>query len=165
MKKALVLVAHADDESLGVGGLIQKLVKAKWNVSVVFVSDGILTVRGKIQNNKDDAERACKILGVKKPKFLGYQDQKFDTYPIADMANSIMKLNLDPDLIITHVETDLNLDHRIVLELAKIIGRPKSKPISIKQEAWILESCMPCQRIIRKIQIIKIIMLEHLIKE
>ena len=131
MKKALVLVAHADDESLGAGGLIQKLVKAKWNVSVVFVSDGILTVRGKIQNNKDDAELACKILGIKKPKFLGYQDQKFDTYPIADMANSIMKLNLDPDLIITHVETDLNLDHRIVLELAKIIGRPKSKPISI----------------------------------
>tara|TARA_B000000460_G_C21516994_1_gene393911 strand:- start:63 stop:710 length:648 start_codon:yes stop_codon:yes gene_type:complete len=131
MKEALVLVAHADDESLGAGGLIQKLVKTNWNISIVILSDGILTVRGKVQNNIDDARKACKILGVKEPKFLGYKDQKFDTYPIAEMANSVITLNLDPDLIITHVETDLNLDHRIVLDIAKIIGRPKKKPISI----------------------------------
>ena len=30
MKEALVLVSHADDESLGAGGLIQKLVKTNW---------------------------------------------------------------------------------------------------------------------------------------
>ena len=127
MKEALVLVAHADDESLGAGGLIQKLVKTNWNVSIAILSDGILTVRGKVQNNNDDARKACKILGVKEPKFLGYKDQKFDTYAIAEMANSVITLNLDPDLIITHVETDLNLDHRIVLDIAKIIGRPKKK--------------------------------------
>jgi LmbE family N-acetylglucosaminyl deacetylase len=131
MKKALVLVAHADDETLGAGGLIQKLVKKNWDISIVILSDGILTVRGEVQNNSDDARKACKILGVKEPKFLGYKDQKFDTYSIADMANSVISLNLDPDLIITHVETDLNLDHRLVLDIAKIIGRPKKKPISI----------------------------------
>ena len=79
MKEALVLVSHADDESLGAGGLIQKLVKTNWNVSIVILSDGILTVRGKVQNNNDDARKACKILGVKEPKFLGYKDQKFDS--------------------------------------------------------------------------------------
>ena len=131
MKKALVLVAHADDETLGAGGLIQKLVKKNWDISIVILSDGILTVRGEVQNNSDDARKACKILGVKEPKFLGYKDQKFDTYSIADMANSVISLNLEPDLIITHVETDLNLDHRLVLDIAKIIGRPKKKPISI----------------------------------
>ena len=131
MKKALVLVAHADDESLGTGGFIHKLVKNKWNVSVVFLSDGILTVRGKIQDNSHVARRACKILGVGEPIFLGYKDQKFDTYSIAEMSNSVNSLNLDPDLIITHVDTDLNFDHRLVLEIAKIIGRPKKKPISI----------------------------------
>lgn len=131
MKKALVLVAHLDDESLGVGGLIPKLIKADWKVSVVFLSDGILKVRGEIQDNRDDACKACKILGVGEPAFLGYEDQKFDKYPIADMANSVAILNLDPDLIITHVETDLNLDHRLVLDVSKIIGRPKNKPISI----------------------------------
>jgi LmbE family N-acetylglucosaminyl deacetylase len=131
VKEALVLVAHADDESLGAGGLIQKLTKMDWNVSVVILSNGILTVRGKIQNNSSDASKACNILGISAPTFLGYNDQKFDTYSIADMTNSVISLNLDPDLIITHVETDLNLDHRLVLDIAKIIGKPKKKPISI----------------------------------
>ena len=47
------------------------------------------------------------------------------------LAEEVSKLNLKPDLIITHNETDLNKDHRITCEVAKIIGRPKSKPISI----------------------------------
>ena len=95
MKDALVLVAHADDESLGAGGLIQKLVKTNWNVSIVILSDGILTVRGKVQNNNDDARKACKILGVKEPKFLGYKDQKFDTYPIVLATKSIVSKHLN----------------------------------------------------------------------
>ena len=88
MKKALILVAHADDESLGAGGLIQKLVKKDWEVSVVFLSNGILDVRVVIEDNREDANNACKVLGVKNPVFLDYKDQKFDSYPIADMANS-----------------------------------------------------------------------------
>ena len=47
------------------------------------------------------------------------------------MANSVASLSLDPDLIVTHAETDLNLDHRITADISKIIGRPKKKPISI----------------------------------
>nr|VFK27778.1 MAG: N-acetylglucosaminyl deacetylase, LmbE family [Candidatus Kentron sp. MB]VFK30230.1 MAG: N-acetylglucosaminyl deacetylase, LmbE family [Candidatus Kentron sp. MB]VFK75144.1 MAG: N-acetylglucosaminyl deacetylase, LmbE family [Candidatus Kentron sp. MB] len=129
--RALVLVAHADDESLGAGGLIRKLKKANWEIPVVIVSDGIIRVRGKIQDNRNDARRACGILGVEDPIFLGYEDQKFDQYPIAEIANSVASLDCQPDLIITHAQTDLNRDHRLVLEIAKIMGRPLNKPISI----------------------------------
>ncbi len=130
-KKAMILVAHADDESLGAGGLIQKLVKKDWEVSVVFLTNGILDIRGVIEDNREDAFNACKTLGVNKPYFLDYKDQYFDTYPIADMANSVASIGIDPDLIITHAATDLNLDHRIVADISRIIGRPKTKPISI----------------------------------
>jgi hypothetical protein len=34
-------------------------------------------------------------------------------------------------MIITHVASDLNRDHVITCEVAKIVGRPKTKPISI----------------------------------
>ncbi|VFN00959.1 MAG: N-acetylglucosaminyl deacetylase, LmbE family [Candidatus Kentron sp. G] len=129
--KVLVLVAHADDESLGAGGFIRKLVKADWEVAVVIVSDGVIRVRDEVQDNRNDACRACGILGVGEPMFLGYQDQKFDRYPIAEIANSAASLDHEPDLIITHAETDLNRDHRLVLEVAKIMGRPVKKPISI----------------------------------
>ena len=131
MKRILVLVAHADDESLGAGGYICKLVEQKHPVSVVIVSDGLISVRGKKQNNKKHAYLACKVLGVDDVHFLGYKDQKFDQYPIADIANKVFKLGIEPDVIITHVDTDLNKDHRIVTEVAKIIGRPKRKPVTI----------------------------------
>ena len=131
MKKVMALVAHADDESLGAGGYISKLVATKHSVSVVIVSDGIVRARGKRQNNKKDVSAACKILGVRDVHFLNFKDQKFDIYPIADIANEVSKTKLNPDLIITHVETDLNKDHRIVTEVAKIVGRPKNKPITI----------------------------------
>lgn len=130
-KRAMILVAHADDESLGCGGIIQKLKAASWAVSVVILSNGLLTVRGKIEDNREDAVQACTVLGVQEPVFLGYADQQFDRYPLAEMARDVAKLDLEPDLIVTHVDQDLNNDHRVTCEIAKIAGRPKHKPVSI----------------------------------
>ena len=128
---SLILVAHADDETLGAGGTILKLIEKGWTVNIVALSDGKLTVRGKKQDNRKSFKNACNFLGVKKFSLLNFKDQKFDTVPISDLANAVANLDLQPDLIITHNNTDLNKDHRLVCEVAKIIGRPKIKPISI----------------------------------
>jgi LmbE family N-acetylglucosaminyl deacetylase len=130
-KKAMVLVAHADDETLGAGGLIIKLLRAQWDVSVVIMANGIVTARQQTDDNRAHVDQACKVLGAKEPIFLEFPDQRLDTIAIADLANAVGKLDIQPDLIITHVDTDLNADHRIVLDVAKIIGRPKSKPVAI----------------------------------
>lgn len=130
-RKALILVAHADDETLGAGGTIVKLLRGGWGVQVVILSDGIVRARGKVQDNRTDAKAACKSLGAGEPRFLGFADQKFDRVAMADLAGAIGALGLKPDLIITHAETDLNLDHRLVCEAAKIIARPKNRPVSL----------------------------------
>ena len=129
--KAVVLVAHADDETLGAGGTIAKLVETGWGVEVVILSDGLLTVRGVQQDNRADAVAACQCLGVAGPRFMGFPDQKFDTVPMADLAGAVGALSLQPDLVITHVDTDLNMDHRLTCEVAKIVSRPKVKPCSL----------------------------------
>lgn len=129
--EALILVAHADDETLGCGGLIQKLIKKGWCTKVVVLSNGVLDVRGKIEDNRPGLKAACGILGVYEFRQMDFKDQKFDQVPMADLANSVVSLGLTPDLIVTHVDTDLNMDHRLTCEVAKIVGRPKSKPISI----------------------------------
>jgi LmbE family N-acetylglucosaminyl deacetylase len=129
--EALILVAHADDETLGAGGTIPKLVHRGWDVKVVALSDGVLDVRGTIEDNRPDFKAACAMLGVRECTLLGFKDQKFDAIPMADLANAVASLGLKPDLIITHVDTDLNMDHRLTCEVAKIIGRPKAKPVSI----------------------------------
>jgi len=130
-KNALVLVAHADDETLGAGGMISKLLTQGWRVDVVALSSGVLDVRGEIEDNSEDFKQACEFFGVNSSTLLGYPDQKFDQVPVADMANSVFNLKLTPDLIITHVASDLNRDHVITCEVAKIVGRPKTKPVSI----------------------------------
>ena len=130
-QRALVLVAHADDETLGAGGMISKLQTQGWTVDVVALSSGVLDVRGKTEDNSGDFKSVCEFYGVNSATLLGYPDQKFDQVPVADMANSVSNLNLNPDMILTHVSSDLNRDHVITCEVAKIIGRPKSKPVSI----------------------------------
>ena len=122
-KFALILIAHADDETLGAGGTILKLIEKGWLVNVVALSDGKLTVRGKKQDNSKDFKKACKFLGVKKYSLLQFKDQKFDRVAISDLANAVANLKLQPDLIITHHQEDLNKDHRITCEVAKIIVR------------------------------------------
>ncbi len=130
-RTALVLVAHADDETLGAGGLAQRLVASGWSVKTVILSDGVIAARGGAQDNRPDAFEACRCLGIGDPVFLGFPDQRFDQVAVADLAGAVLGLGIEPDLVITHVETDLNLDHRLTAQVAKIVGRPRRKPVSI----------------------------------
>lgn len=129
--RVAVLVAHADDETLGAGGTIQRLAKRGHEISVVIFSDGIIRARGVEQNNRHDAIAACQRLGIAPPVFLDFPDQKFDTVPMCDFSGKVADLDLQPDLIITHFDMDLNKDHRWTAEAAKIVGRPRNKPIAI----------------------------------
>ena len=81
--------------------------------------------------NRAGLEKACGILGVQELHVLNVPDQQFDGIPMAAFTQKLMDLKLAPDLIITHAVTDLNLDHRITCEAAKILGRPRRKPVSI----------------------------------
>lgn len=130
-KSALVLVAHADDETLGCGGTIQKLLRSGWRVDVVIMSDSVVRARGTTEDNRGGALAACAILGVGPPRFMGFADQKMDAVPMADLAGAVGALGLTPDLILTHATTDLNKDHVLTAEVARIVGRPRSKPVSI----------------------------------
>ena len=128
--EVLILVAHADDETLGCGGLIRKLIKNGWSTRIVVMSDGVF-LRDKTQDNRAGLKAACEILGVGDFRQMGFKDQGFDQIPMSDLADSVLRLGLDPDLIVTHVDTDLNSDHRVTCDVAKIVGRPGRKPVSI----------------------------------
>jgi LmbE family N-acetylglucosaminyl deacetylase len=130
MREAAVVVAHADDETLGAGGTIVKLLKDGWKVSVVVFSD---TYRfgGDGVSNREGLEKACRILGVQELHVLDVPDQQFDAIPMAVFTQKLMDLKLAPDLIITNADNDLNLDHRITSDAAKILGRPRRRPVSI----------------------------------
>lgn len=130
-RHAIVIAAHADDETLGCGGTIAKLTRSGWRVDVVIVSDGVVTARGTEQDNREDARAACALLGVGEPRFLGFPDQRLDEVSMAELSQSLVPLADGPDLVLTHADADLNLDHRLVAEAVRVAWRPQDRAVSI----------------------------------
>ena len=130
-RHAIVLAAHADDETLGCGGTIAKLTRSGWLVDIVIVSDGVVTARGTQQDNREDAKAACKLLGVESPRFLGFPDQRLDEVSMMELSNTLVPLTDGPDLVMTHATADLNRDHRLIAEAARIAWRPTERAVSI----------------------------------
>ncbi len=119
-------LAHADDEVLGCGGLLAKLSAQGHRVSVVLATDGMVK-RDDTSDNAAAAPHAAKILGVKDLFFLGFPDQRFDQFPLIEFNLAFDNLGLEPDLLITHSDHDVNYDHTIVSRSASVIGRPLQK--------------------------------------
>ena len=136
MSRILVLCAHPDDESFGLGGTLALHAKNKSKVNVLFFTDGE-KARGnssKIQMRKNQAKRASSILGIKILDFLDYDDQKLDTISTLDLIQHIEKVINEkrPEIIYTHFWADLNQDHRKVFDASLIAARPLPKS-SVKQ--------------------------------
>lgn len=131
-RSAVALVAHADDETLGCGGTLAHLATSGWDVRVVVLTNGIVTARGPdLQDNREDCARACATLGLAPPTWVGFPDQELDRHSITELSTAVNDLGLDPHLIISHSPLDLNVDHRITAEVARVVGRPRHHPISI----------------------------------
>jgi N-acetylglucosamine malate deacetylase 1 len=129
MQKILVLCAHPDDETLGLGGTIALNSKKGNQTSVLFFTDGE-TARGnlkKISLRKNQAKQACSLLGIKQIKFLEYEDQKLETISLLELAKQIEKIvnELKPSIVFTHFWDDINQDHRRVFDATRIALRPK----------------------------------------
>ena len=120
-KKILVLASHPDDETLGCGATIAKLVKTReYEANVIFFTDGVSSRsnknKKKISARRSHCKKACKLLGFKNIKFNNFADNKLDKVPLINLINIVEKelTKLKPDLIFTHHEGDLNIDHQLV---------------------------------------------------
>jgi len=142
----LVICAHPDDETIGMGGTLKKLSKFH-KIKVVFLSEGI-TARRKsgyvsapqyditheeiqkmekeVEVRKKHARKALKILGVQKVRFLDLPNQELDQIPLLKIIKEVEKeiFETKASLIFTHHYNDLNLDHRIAYEATITAARP-----------------------------------------
>ncbi len=130
----MVVVAHPDDEVLGCGGTLAGFAARNKAVHVLMLG-GVTTSRyaqhtgeeqWKQEAFQDEAARAAAVLGVASLKRCGLADNRFDAVPLLELIKPVeeMKQKLQPELILTHDVTDLNVDHRLVHQAVMTAFRP-----------------------------------------
>ena len=136
-KKILVVVAHPDDEILGIGGTINKLVENySAQIKIVILGEGITSREAKDENTKlklhnENILKAKEILKYQNLKTYNLPDNKFDSLPLLDVIKLIEfeKKDFKPEIVITHHGGDLNVDHRITFKSVMTAFRPLNKEI------------------------------------
>jgi len=129
-RKVLVVAAHPDDEILGCGGTIARLINEGYEAYTLVLGEGITSRSGKkggkIEELKKQMEKADKLLGIKKVFSFDLPDNKFDTVPLLDIIKKIetVKSKIKPGIIFTHFRNDLNIDHKKTYEAVLTATRP-----------------------------------------
>lgn len=109
----LIVVAHPDDEVLGAGATIQKLIAQKHHVAVATMSNSAMVRMNLSDTLSDDQKHAMNILGVPKVYLADFPNIKMNTVPHLELVQFVEACIEDfkADAIITHHPSDTNNDH------------------------------------------------------
>jgi len=133
--RLLIIAAHPDDEVLGCFGTVSKLIKKGYEAYTLILGEG-KTSRGETNLNelKKEAIQANKYIGIKDIFFKDFPDNQFDSVPLLEIVKSIeeIKNKIKPNVIFTHFENDLNIDHQITYKAVITATRPMEKE-SVKE--------------------------------
>ena len=134
--RILVLSAHPDDETFGMGGTIKKYSDQGAEIDIFVISDGAsaqYSDKKMIDVRRESCINAGKILGVKNFDFLDFPDGKLDSISTLEITQKIEKKisSIKPEIIFTTPNNDGHQDHKKVNECTLIAARPKT--IHVKQ--------------------------------
>jgi len=134
-KKILIVAAHPDDEVLGCFGTVARLIQEGYEAYTLILGEG-KTSRDEervVENKKEEIEllnteiqKANDMIGIKKVFVESFADNRFDSVDLLDIVKAILKLKeeIKPDIIFTHYENDLNIDHQITYKAVITATRP-----------------------------------------
>lgn len=137
----MVVAAHPDDELLGLGATMHKLIKEQGAVvHVVILGEGITS-----RSDTRDTEKWKEVLeahhanmnaagshiGFSSIHSYNFSDNRFDSHALLDIVKVVEKEKEDfkPDIIFTHNAGDLNVDHRYTFQAVMTATRPMADEI------------------------------------
>lgn len=111
--KYLVVIAHPDDEILGAGGTIHKLLKNGHEVAVAIMVSQASARKDLSVTLSDDEKEALSIVGVENTYHADFPNIKMNTVPHLELVKFIESCIEDwkAEAIITHHPADTNNDH------------------------------------------------------
>jgi len=134
-KKLLIVAAHPDDEVLGCFGAVARLIKEGWEAYTLILGEGKTSRDEQRQREKrkseidvlnNEIQRANDVIGIKKVYIESFPDNRFDSVSLLDVIKVISRVKdeVGPDIIFTHYEHDLNIDHQVTYKAVITATRP-----------------------------------------
>lgn len=135
-KRILVVVAHPDDEILGPGATMHRLIERQGcEIRAVILGEGVTSrsdQRDRAQWEKELAlhraniHSAARAIGYESTGIHDFPDNRFDSVALLDIVKAVEaeKRQFNPEIIFTHHGGDLNIDHRRVFEAVMTAARP-----------------------------------------
>ena len=116
LEQMLCLGAHADDIEIGAGGTILRLLRDNPDTTVHWV---VFSAVG--QRELEAQESAARFLEKARARHVVIRDFRDGFFPYRGeaikQAFEALKVEVDPDLILTHSSVDAHQDHRLINEL------------------------------------------------
>jgi len=135
-KRIMIVVAHPDDELLGLGATFHKLIN-EYNVKthVVILGEGItsrsdvrdVTVwENELATHKENIKNAQLAIGYHSTSIHDFPDNRFDSVALLDIIKVIEKekKTFNPEVVFTHHGGDVNIDHQRTFEAIITTCRP-----------------------------------------
>lgn len=126
----LIIVAHPDDEIIGIGGAAIKHVEQGDHVYALILGKGSLarddSDADTIEKLAQQTKNASEIIGFESVFLYDFPDNRFDTVSRLDIIKVIEKSikKIKPTIVYTHYENDVNVDHQIVFQAVNTACRP-----------------------------------------
>ena len=132
----MLVVAHPDDELLGLGASMHRLIhEFKVTAHVVILGEGITSRSDKrdtkkweheLKTHRKNIQQAQKAIGYHSVSVHDFPDNRFDTVALLDIIKIIEKEKkaFKPDVIFTHHGGDVNIDHQRTFEAVVTACRP-----------------------------------------
>jgi len=137
MAEILIIAAHPDDEILGSGGTIRRLVEEGKEAQCLILTGGVTGRYDKSDENHPEipaqleqlhrqSMAASQVIGFKQTEFCNLPDNRLEELPFLDIIKLIEQklMEIKPSIIFTHHYGDLNIDHRITFEAVMTAARP-----------------------------------------
>ena len=131
-KKVTIIAPHPDDEILGCGGTISKLIKLGSEINILFVSGHLPPIykTSDFEKTKRETIKAMKYLGVmeKNYKFLKIPATKVHEITTVELNKKIYDFikKSNPEAVFTCFP-DRHIDHRTIFESTMVATRPVNK--------------------------------------
>lgn len=132
----MVVAAHPDDELLGLGATMHKLIKEQGvQARVIILGEGITSRsdtrdtelwKETLEQHHRNVEAARRLIGYHGVQAYNFSDNRFDSHALLDIVKVVEheKEQFCPDFIFTHHGGDLNIDHQVTFQAVMTATRP-----------------------------------------